>query len=130
MTRLKPLVAVVDDEEAVRRALERLLRSAGIETETFSTGGAMLDDLARRRPDCIVLDLHMPGMSGFEIQTALAERDLHIPVIVLTGHDTPEASERAAAAGAAAYLPKPVDGEVFLAAVVAAVEDSARNTPS
>ena len=130
VTPVKPLVAVVDDEEAVRRALERLLRSAGIETETFSTGGAMLEDLARRKPDCIVLDLHMPGMSGFEIQAALAERDLRIPVVVLTGHDTPEASERATASGAAAYLRKPVDGAVFLAAVAAAVENSAKNAPS
>ena len=130
MTPVKLLVAVVDDEEAVRRALERLLRSAGIETETFSTGGAMLEDLARREPDCIVLDLHMPGMSGFEIQAVLAERNLRIPVVVLTGHDIPGSSERVTAAGAAAYLRKPVDGAVLLAAVVAAVENSAKNAHS
>jgi FixJ family two-component response regulator len=117
----RPLVAVVDDEEPVRRALERLLRASGIETETFSTGGAMLDDLARREPDCVVLDLHMPGMSGFELQDRLAERETRIPVIVMTGHDTPESFERATAGGAAAYLRKPVDGEELLAAVGAAI---------
>jgi len=126
VTPVKLLVAVVDDEESVRRALERLLRSAGIETETFSTGGAMLEDLARRKPDCIVLDLHMPGMSGFEIQAALAERGLRIPVVVLTGHDTPGSSERVTAGGAAAFLRKPVDGAVLLAAVDAAVENAAK----
>jgi len=126
VTPVKLFVAVVDDEESVRRALERLLRSAGIETETFSTGGAMLEDLARREPDCIVLDLHMPGMSGFEIQAALAERGLRIPVVVLTGHDTPGSSERVTAGGAAAFLRKPVDGAVLLAAVDAAVENAAK----
>ena len=115
----KPLVAVVDDEESVRRALERLFRSAGLETETFASGGAMLEDLDRREPDCVVVDLHMPGMSGFELQQALTAREPRIPVVVLTGHDSPETFERATAAGAAAYLRKPVDGDALLAAVLA-----------
>ncbi len=119
MSVARPLVAVVDDEEPVRRALERLFRSAGIETETFATGGAMLEDLSRREPDCIVLDLHMPGMSGFEIQTALTDRELRIPVVVLTGQDTPESFARAMEGGASAYLRKPVDGDALLAAVLA-----------
>lgn len=115
----KPLVAVVDDEEPVRRALERLLRSAGLETETFASGGAMLEDLARREPDCVVLDLHMPGQGGFELQALLAQRARRIPVVVLTGHDTPETFTRAMAGGASAYLRKPVDGDALLAAVLA-----------
>ena len=121
MSRESPLVAVVDDEESVRRALERLLRSAGIETATFASGGAMLQDLARREPDCVVLDLHMPGMSGFEVQERLAARDCKIPVVVLTGQDSSESYERATAGGAAAYLRKPVDGGELLAAVAAAM---------
>jgi FixJ family two-component response regulator len=115
----KPLVAVVDDEEPVRRALERLFRSAGLETETFASGGAMLDDLPRRQPDCVVLDLHMPGMSGFDLQQALDSFTPRIPVVVLTGHDTPETFARAMGAGAAAYLRKPVDGDALLSAVLA-----------
>ncbi len=122
MDRVKPLVAVVDDEEPVRRALERLFRSAGLETETFSSGGAMLEDLARREPDCVVLDLHMAGMSGFEVQDLLARRERRIPVVVLTGHDTPESFARATAAGASAYLRKPVDGDALLAAVLASCD--------
>lgn len=121
MSRENPLVAVVDDEEPVRRALERLLRSAGIETETFASGGAMLEDLTRCEPDCVILDLHMPGMSGFEVQERLARRAHRIPVVVLTGQDTPESFERATAGGAAAYLRKPVDGGDLLAAVTAAM---------
>jgi FixJ family two-component response regulator len=117
--RVKPLVAVVDDEESVRRALERLFRSAGLETETFPSGGAMLEDLARREPDCVVLDLHMPGMSGFELQGLLAQRSRRIPVVVLTAQDTPETFARAMEGGASAYLRKPVDGDALLAAVLA-----------
>jgi FixJ family two-component response regulator len=117
--REKPLVAVVDDEEPIRRALERLFRSAGLETETFASGAAMLEDLARREPDCVVLDLHMPGMSGFELQGLLAQRARRIPVVVLTGQDTPETFARATAGGASAYLRKPVDGDALLAAVLA-----------
>jgi FixJ family two-component response regulator len=122
VSRENPLVAVVDDEESVRRALERLLRSAGIETETFASGSAMLEDLARCEPDCVVLDLHMPGMSGFEVQERLAARARRIPVVVLTGQDTPESFERATTGGAAAYLRKPVDGGDLLAAVAAAMD--------
>jgi FixJ family two-component response regulator len=115
----KPFVAVVDDEEPVRRALERLFRSAGLETETFASGGAMIEDLARREPDCVVLDLHMPGMSGFEVQSLLAQRARPIPVVVITGQDTPDAFARATEGGASAYLRKPVDGDALLAAVLA-----------
>jgi two-component system, LuxR family, response regulator FixJ len=122
VNRARPFVAVVDDEEPVRRALERLFRSAGIEAETFASGAAMLDHLERRAPDCVVLDLHMSEMSGFELQELLAEREPRIPVVVLTGHDTPGSCERAIAGGATAYLRKPVDGDVLLAAVAAAVK--------
>jgi FixJ family two-component response regulator len=117
--RVKPFVAVVDDEEPVRRALERLFRSAGLETETFASGAALLEDLSRREPDCVVLDLHMPGMSGFEVQRLLGERARRIPVVVLTGQDSRESFERATFAGASACLRKPVDGQMLLAAVLA-----------
>jgi FixJ family two-component response regulator len=64
----KLLIAVVDDEENVRRALERLFRSAGICVETFPSGAEFLEALKTREPDCVVLDLHMPGVNGFEVQ--------------------------------------------------------------
>lgn len=117
MTRQKPLVAVVDDDEGVRRAFERLARSAGFETETFSSGEAFLAGIAAREPDCVVLDLHMPVVDGFEIQCRMAKAGFRVPVIVVTAYDTPEARGRAMAAGAGAFLRKPVDDQALLDAI-------------
>lgn len=98
----------------MRVALERLLRSAGFDVETFPSGAEFLDSLKTRRPDCVVLDLHMPFISGFSVQTCLKEAGEGPPVIVITGHDAPETCERALANGAFAYLRKPVDGQTLL----------------
>jgi len=120
----RPLIALVDDEESVRRAIKRLIISAGLDVVVFCAGREFLDALsAARRPDCVVLDLHMPGMSGFEIQTQLAAQDggQKIPVVIITGHDTPDAKTRVLAAGAAAYLRKPVQGTVLLDAIKSAI---------
>src|SRR5262249_51809873 len=117
----RPFVAVVDDDESVRRALGRLLRISGLEAGTFASGPALIEELERRKPDCVVLDLNMPGMSGSEVQNVLAQRGHRIPVVILTGQDSPEALARATAGGAAAYLCKPVDAKVLLAAVAAAM---------
>ncbi len=118
-------VAVVDDDEAVRRALSRLVRSLGFEVEAFESGQAFLDALPARRPDCVVLDLHMPNVSGFEVQARMAKAGLRVPVIVITGHDSPEAEARALSGGASAYLRKPLDGQVLREAIHAAVVGSA-----
>ena len=72
-------------------------------------------------PDCLVLDLHMPGMSGFEVQAGLAERGCSTPVIVITGYDTPEARSRAFRLGAKAYLGKPVEEATLLSAIATAI---------
>jgi FixJ family two-component response regulator len=116
-------VAVVDDDEAVRRALSRLIRSLGFEAEAFASGEAFLAALASRTPDCVVLDLHMPKVSGFEVQARMAESGLRIPVIVITGHDSPETRARALGGGAAAYLCKPLDGLALREAIHTAVVD-------
>lgn len=115
------LIAVVDDEASVRVALQRLIRSAGLGVETFSSGTEMLEFMQTRRPDCIVLDLHMPGENGFDVQARMACSGIQVPVVVITGHDTPESSARALAGGAAAYLLKPVDDRVLLNAIAAAI---------
>ena len=107
-----PVVAIVDDEPGVRRALERLLGLSGYEARPFATGGEFLEHLDGI--DCVILDLHLPGMSGFDVQKALAMRDVHVPVVVLTGNDTPANRARSLAAGAHAYLTKPVDDEELL----------------
>jgi len=114
-------IAVVDDEECVRKALERRLRSAGMAVETFPSGTEFMAALLTRRPDCVVLDLHMPRLSGFDVQAQLAQLDRWPPVVVITGHDTPESRARALAGGVAAYLLKPVDERILLDAIAAAV---------
>jgi FixJ family two-component response regulator len=117
VTTSKRLVAVVDDEEGIRRAFCRLLRSAGFETETFSSGEDFLAALETHEPACAVVDLHMPALDGFEVQIRMLETGHRVPVVVVTGFDTPEARGRALSAGAAAYLRKPVDDQALLDAV-------------
>jgi FixJ family two-component response regulator len=121
MSKVQPTIAVVDDEEQVRKALQRLLRSAGMRVETFPTGAEFLDALRTSQPDCVVLDLHMPGVNGFEVQARLNQSGTRLPVVVITGHDTPESRARALTGGASAYLPKPVDDLMLLDAIVAAI---------
>jgi len=115
------LIAVVDDEESVRMALRRLLRSAGLDVETFSSGADFLDSLKSHRPDCVVLDLHMPHISGFAVQARLAETGNRLPAVFITGHDSDETRERARAAGIVAYLRKPVNDQTLLDAITAAI---------
>ena len=120
MTKPRPLVAIVDDEEPVRKALGRLLSSAGLDVETFCSGAAFLESLAHHRPDCVVLDLHMPLMNGFEVQARLAvPRGLPVPVpvVIITGHDSDETRDRALATRPVAYLRKPVDDQTLLDAI-------------
>lgn len=115
------LIAVVDDDADVRLAIERLLCASGFATVAFGSGEVFLDSLESRLPDCVVLDLHMPGLSGFEVQVRLLETYGAIPVILVTCHDTAESRSRASRSSAKAYLCKPVDQETLLNAIQAAV---------
>lgn len=121
MKKLKAQVAVLDDEEPVRRALERLLRSAGLGVDVFATGEDFFARAGSLDPDCLILDLHMPGMTGFDVQARLIALHSSIPVVIITGHDTPEARARVDVAGAAAYLQKPVDEQALLDAIDLAI---------
>ena len=110
-------VFVVDDDPAVRKALQRLFRSAGLHVETFAEAQEFLVD---RRPDtlgCLVLDLRLPGISGLDLQEQLAAAHLDLPIIFLTGYGTVPESVRAMKAGAVEFLEKPVDDQTLLAAV-------------
>ena len=120
------LVAVVDDEEAVRKALRRLLLAAGIDVETFASGDEFLAFLNTRRPDCAVLDVHLTGLTGLDVQERIVEAGICLPTVIITGHDLAGLAERALAAGAVACLSKPLDDEVLLAAVATAVRGKAR----
>jgi len=115
--KMRPLIAIVDDEEQIRKALRRLLVSADLDVETFSSGADFLDSLRTHRPDCVVLDLHMPLMSGFAVQARLAEAGERIPILVITGHDSPETRYQALAGQPAAYLAKPVNDKDLLDAI-------------
>lgn len=113
-----PLIAVIDDEDAVRTALRRLLDSVGMNVETFSGGGEFLKSLSTHRPDCAVLDLHMPDVTGFDVLKQIAEMRCGVPVVVMTGQDTPDAEASAKRGGASAYLRKPI---VLLSAISTAI---------
>jgi len=116
-----PLVAVVDDEDDVRQALRRLLRSAGFEVLAYGSGSEFLRHVAGSSPDCVVLDLRMPGASGFDVQRALIDMKLPLPTVVVTGNESQESRREALENGADAYLCKPVDGDALVDAVMAAI---------
>jgi FixJ family two-component response regulator len=114
------LVAVVDDKEPIRKALMRLMRSAGLSVQAFASGPEFLQSLGARLPDCVVLDLQMPHMNGFNVQAHLARKYAALPVIIFTGDDLPNARERAMAGGASAFLRKPAHDSILLGAISAA----------
>lgn len=116
-----PLVAIIDDEGSVRRALLRLLRSANYRAEAFASGAAFLESLSVRVPDCLILDLQMPAMTGLDLQQRLLELDYRLPVIVITAHDDVERRDRCLSMGASHYLRKPLEGDELLGAVESAV---------
>lgn len=116
------LVAVVDDEPAVCKALERLLRSCRIDVMTFAGGAAFIASLASRTPDCVVLDINMPGMSGFDVQSRLASDPAtrNISVVMITGV-FPEIEQRIKTDKSILYLRKPFDERALLEAIRTAV---------
>jgi FixJ family two-component response regulator len=121
MARLRLLVAVVDDEASVRKALGRLLSAADFDVETFPSGPEFLISLAANRPDCLVLDLHMPGMTGLDVQRELTRAGDRLPIVIVTAYDGLESRSQCLAAGAAAYLVKPLDDRALLDAIATAM---------
>lgn len=117
MSQPAPTVFVVDDENSVRKALCRLLASAGIAAASYASADEFLAGYERVQPGCLILDLSMPGLNGLELQQALRARDSLLPVIFLTGHAEIADSVRAMKGGAVEFLTKPVEDEKLLAAV-------------
>jgi FixJ family two-component response regulator len=111
-----PVIAIVDDDVSVRRSLHRLVRTAGYAVETFASAREFLDWLPRGQAACLVLDVHMDGMSGFELQQRLA-----VPVIFMTSHDDAHTRDRVTRAGVAGHLWKPFDEQAVLDAIGRAV---------
>jgi FixJ family two-component response regulator len=117
MSHSRTRIAVVDDDTSVRRALGRLLRASSFETQAFGSGADFFKSFDSFRPQCIILDLHMQSMSGLAVLNQLSESAKEVPVIVITGHDSPRAHSECLEAGARAYLAKPVEEKVLLTTI-------------
>jgi FixJ family two-component response regulator len=115
-------VAVIDDEAPMRRALARLMKSAGIEATTFSSPGDFLNDPIREQVDCAVTDLRMPGFDGLKFQDEVSKTARHLSLVFVTGYGNVPASVKAMKSGAVDFLEKPVDGDTLLTAVRRAAE--------
>lgn len=116
------LVSIVEDDFSVRRALHRLVEAAGYPVETFASAREFLDSSPQGRTACLVLDIHLDGLSGFDLQERLAtDRPPRIPIIFITAHDDTATRERVGRSGAVAYLPKPCDEKDLLDAIQKAV---------
>ena len=116
------LIAIVDDDPSVQRGLQRLIRSAGWKAETFASAQEFLARSRAESPNCVLLDLQLPGLSGLELQKRMGEVGLEIPIVFLTGHGNIPASVQAMKAGAVEFLTKPVDEQELLLAIQQAVE--------
>jgi FixJ family two-component response regulator len=115
------VVYVVDDDPSVCRALSRLIRSVGLDVETFQSAEAFLDQAPPNRPACLVLDIRMPGPSGLDLQSALAQAHRNIPIIFITGHGDVTTSVRAMKRGAVDFLQKPFNDQELLDCVHTAI---------
>lgn len=116
------VVHVVDDDSSLRAALDSLFRSVGLEVLTYGSVREFLDGNHADRPGCLVLDVRLPGISGLDFQAHLAEHDVHLPVVLMTGHGDIPMSVRGMKAGAVDFLAKPFRDQDMLDAVATAIE--------
>ena len=125
LNKSKPLIAIVDDDESVCRAVRRLVRSLAIDGETFTSAQEFLDLLEAMpsfQPDCLIVDVQMPGMNGLELKNRLATSGNTIPVIFITAYDEVGVREKAFAAGAVAFLRKPFNDELLIKTMQGALQ--------
>src|SRR5260221_169784 len=130
MSESVPQIYVVDDDLSVREALGSLIRSAGLSVRTFALAQEMLASLRNELPNCLVLDIQLPDINGFELQQELATKDIQIPIIFLTGHGDIPMSVRAIKAGAVEFLTKPFEDEYLLEAIRSAIARDNKNERS
>jgi FixJ family two-component response regulator len=122
MTEPEPIVFVVDDDESVRESLGGLIRSAGLRVETFASAQQFLAGPRTDAPSCLVLDVHLPGLSGLDLQKRMAEGDIETPIIFITGRGDIPTTVRAMKAGAVEFLTKPFRDHDLLVAIGQAIE--------
>jgi FixJ family two-component response regulator len=121
------MVFVVDDDASVRKALERLLKSVGMEVETYETADDFLLRQPYEGPSCLILDIRMPGLSGLDLQEELTKANNMLPIIFMTGHGTIPISVRAMKAGAIDFLEKPFEDQALLDLIKHAIECDIQN---
>jgi FixJ family two-component response regulator len=114
-------IAVIDDEAPVRKALARRLSAASFETAAYGSAQEFIDSLAQRTPDCAVVDVQMPDLSGLDLQRHLKKARIGLPVIMITAFDDPGVRTRCLASGAVAFLTKPLSGATLIAAIMQAM---------
>jgi len=118
----EPVVFIIDDDRAVREALQSLLRSVGLRVELFDSAAGFMESALTDAPSCIVLDIRLPRLSGLDFQAELAKAGLDLPIIFITGHGDIQMSVQAMKAGAVDFLTKPFRDQDLLDAVTAAIE--------
>jgi len=117
-----PIVYILDDDPSVRSSLERLVRSVGLEVQSFASAAEFLDYRGTDRPSCVVLDVRMPGLSGLDLQEYLSAAGRTAPIIFITGHGTVPMSVRAMRAGAVNFLQKPFEDQEILDSIHQAID--------
>jgi FixJ family two-component response regulator len=122
VVRDEPVVFVVDDSADIREGLKALLESVGLRCEVFRSPKDFLGQAPQDRPNCLILDVRLPGISGLDVQRELARRSRNIPTIIITGHGDIPMTVQAMKAGAVSFLTKPVREQELLDAVYAAIE--------
>ena len=117
-----PVDDVIDDDDAVRESLSWLLRSTGLDAETCVSAEEFVDRYRPDRPGCVVLDLRMPGMSGLQLQEKLAETDIRVPIVMISGHGDVQTAVKAMKAGAIDFIEKPFNDQLLLDAIQKSVD--------
>jgi FixJ family two-component response regulator len=126
MAQASPWIAIVDDDPSVLKALARLLGTRGMEVRTYTSARGFLTSLPDGRPQCLILDLQMPEMTGLELQRHLTRTGIRIPTIVITAHNEVDMRELCKSMGASAFLSKPLQDTSLLAAIEDARRKSVR----
>ena len=122
MKRAEPRITIVDDDASIREALKSLMRSVRFDADAFASAEQFLASERSYDTDCLILDVYLPGMNGFELQEHLNSQQRHIPVIFITAHAGESSRRRALKAGAVEFLAKPVRREILFKAIQSAIE--------
>jgi FixJ family two-component response regulator len=118
-----PLISIVDDDEALRRSLDNLIRSTGLRAQGFPSAEAFLQSDQLNKTDCLILDVCIPGMSGLDLQRQLVTANSDVPIVFMTAHESRGQRRQALEAGAVAFLNKPFDEKDLLNAIDSALKD-------